>query len=150
MDNQFAPDMCAVLAQMPVIANADHAPLEGGVDPTFGTVQWRTLFCADRTATAGIVMGVAEFGAGGTLNAHRHAPAEVYFGLSGSGTVTVDGVAHEIAPNIAVYIPENAEHETVAGPEGLKFLYVFPRNTFAEVDYRFTPKGQMDLAAELA
>ena len=128
----------ALMAALPVIANADHAPLEGGEDPTFGSVRWRTLFSADRTETSGMVMGVAEFGPEGTLNAHRHGPSEIYFGLSGSGTVTVDGVVHEIGPNVAIFIPPDAEHHTVAGPDGLRFLYVFPRDRFEEVDYRFS------------
>ncbi|KUF09298.1 hypothetical protein AVJ23_18450 [Pseudoponticoccus marisrubri] len=123
---------------MPVIANADHAPLEGGEDPAFGTVRWRTLFSADKTDTHSMVMGVAEFGPGGTLNAHRHSPAEIYFGLAGHGTVTIDGVPHEISPNVAVFIPPDAEHFTEAGEEGLRFLYVFPNNRFGEVEYRFS------------
>jgi len=113
-------------------------PLEGAEDPAFGTVRWRTLVCADRTPSSGVVLGVAEFGPGDTLEPHRHGPAEVYFGLAGSGVVTIEGVAHEIRPGVAVYIPAEAEHGTVAGPEGLRFAYTFPTARFAEVDYRFT------------
>jgi quercetin dioxygenase-like cupin family protein len=127
-----------LMAALPVVANADHAPLEGGDDPAFGTVRWRTLFCGDKTATQSMVMGVAEFGPEGTLLPHRHGPSEIYFGLAGSGTVTIDGVAHDLQPGTALYIPEEVEHGTVAGPEGLRFLYVFPRDRFAEVDYRFS------------
>ena len=114
-------------------------PLEGGEDPAFGTVRWRTLFCADRTATGGVVMGIAEFGPGGTLLPHRHSPAEVYFGLEGAAVVTVDGVAQVMAPGVALFIPGDAEHGTVAGPEGFRMLYVFPRDRFSEVEYRFSP-----------
>ncbi|MCA0953199.1 cupin domain-containing protein [Mameliella sediminis] len=128
----------AALAALPVIANANHAPLEGGEDPAFGTVRWKTLFCADRTQTSGMVLGVAEFGPEGTLLPHRHGPSEIYFGLDGSGVVTIDGVAHELTPGMALYIPEDAEHDTVAGPEGLRFLYVFAKDRFAEVEYRFS------------
>lgn len=84
-----------------------------------------------------MVPGVAEFGPEGALLPHRHTPAEIYFGLSGSGVVTIDGVAHEISPGVALYVPLDAEHGTVAGPVGLRFLYVFPRDRFAEVGYRF-------------
>ncbi len=119
------------------IDSAD-VPLEGGEDATFGTVRWRTLVCADRTPSSGVVLGVAEFGPGDTLEPHRHGPAEVYFGLSGRGVVTIAGVAHEIRPGVAVYIPAETEHGTVAGPEGLRFAYTFPTARFAEVDYRFT------------
>lgn len=128
----------AALAALPVVANANHAPLEGGEDPAFGTVRWRTLFSGDKTATSGMVMGVAEFGAGGTLLPHRHAPAEIYFGLEGSGVVTIEGVAHEFGPGIALFVPGNAEHSTIAGPDGLRLLYVFARDRFADVEYHFS------------
>ena len=143
MENMFAEAMTAAMTAMPVIANADHAPLEGGEDPAFGTVRWRTIFSADKTETSGMVMGVAEFGPHGTLLAHRHSPAEIYFGLAGSGVVTIDGVAHEIGPNVALYVPGDAEHHTVAGEDGLRFLYVFPKDRFADVDYRFTAAQEM-------
>ncbi len=126
------------LDALPVIANADHAPLEGGEDPAFGTVRWRTLFSADRTRTSGMTLGVAEFGPGGTLLPHRHGPAEFYFGLSGQGIVTIDGVAHDLSPGVAIFIPEEAEHDTVAGADGLRFLYGFPKDRFSDVDYRFS------------
>lgn len=132
------PQAAALLSALPVVANADHAPLEGGEDATFGTVRWRTLFSADRTATSGMTMGVAEFGPEGTLLPHRHGPAEIYYCLAGQGIVTIDGVAHDLLPGTALFIPAEAEHGTVAGSEGLRFLYVFPRDRFADVDYRFS------------
>ncbi|WP_425071202.1 cupin domain-containing protein [Sagittula sp. S175] len=110
----------AMLQTMPVIANADHAPLEGGEDPAFGTVRWKTLFDGDKTATSSMVPGVAEFGPEGTLLPHRHTTGEIYFGLSGSGVVTIDGVAHEISPGVALYVHSDAGHGTVAGPVGVR------------------------------
>lgn len=130
--------MAMMLAGSPVLVDAASQMLEGGTDPAFGTVRWRTLFCADRTPTTQLVLGVAEFEAGGTLLPHRHAPSEFYFGLTGSGVVTIDGVAHRIAPGIALYIPGDVEHGVVAGEEGLQFLYGFPRDRFGEVEYRFS------------
>ncbi|MEM0935703.1 MAG: cupin domain-containing protein [Pseudomonadota bacterium] len=118
--------------------DAADLPLEGGEDPAFGNVHWRTLVCGERTPSSGLVLGVAEFEPHGTLEPHRHGPAEVYFGLEGTGIVTVEGVAHEIRPGVAVYVPPEAEHGTIAGPEGLKFAYSFPTARFADVDYRFT------------
>lgn len=129
------------LAAMPVAVDADVIALEGGEDPAFGTVRWRTLFCADKTQTQGMVLGVAEFGPQGTLMPHRHGAAEIYFGLTGEGTVTIEGTAHRLAPGVALYIPGEALHDTLAGPEGLRFLYVFPRDRFSEIDYRFTAEG---------
>ncbi len=88
-----------------------------------------------------MVVGVAEFGAEGTLLPHRHGAAEIYFGLTGSGTVTIEGTPHPIGPGTALFIPGEALHGTVAGPEGLQFLYVFPRDRFSEIDYRFAAAG---------
>ena len=127
-----------IMRTMAVVANADHAPLEGGEDPSFGTVRWRTLFSADRTDTSGMVLGVAEFGPSGTLRPHRHNPAEFYFGLAGEGVVTIDGVDHALSPGVALFIPSDSEHGTVAGPDGLRFLYGFPKDRFSDVEYRFT------------
>ena len=127
------------MAALPVRVDLATLPLEGGEDPAFGTVRWRTLFCADRTATGGVVMGIAEFAPGGTLLPHRHSPAEVYFGLEGAAVVTVDGVPQAMGPGVALFIPGDAEHGTVAGAEGFRMLYVFPRDRFSEVEYRFSP-----------
>ncbi|WP_289154301.1 cupin domain-containing protein [uncultured Salipiger sp.] len=137
IDVAILPQIAALMT-LAVAANAQETPLEGGEDPAFGTVRWRTLFSGDRTPTRGMVLGIAEFGPFGTLLPHRHGPAEIYFGLSGAGVVTIDGVPHPLGPEVALYVPEDAEHGTVAGPEGLRFLYVFPRDSFADVEYRFS------------
>ncbi|MDW4548160.1 cupin domain-containing protein [Defluviimonas sp. D31] len=111
---------------------------EGGTDPVFGSVAWRTLICADRTPTKEFVLGIAEFGPRGTLNPHRHEPAEFYLCIEGGGTATIDGIAHALVPGVAVYIPGNAEHGVVAGPEGLRFAYGFAEAAFSGVTYRFS------------
>lgn len=119
------------------VSAADVAS-EGGSDPVFGTVTWKTLISGDKTNSSEFVLGIAEFGPGGTLNPHVHAPAEFYLGLTGSGVVTIDGVAHEIAPGVAVYVPGNAEHGTVAGPEGLRIAYGFAEAAFTGIEYVFS------------
>ncbi|MDO6584515.1 cupin domain-containing protein [Salipiger sp. 1_MG-2023] len=136
-DPASAPQLAALLS-LASLANTAEIPLEGGEDPAFGSVRWRTLFSAERTPTKGMVLGIAEFGPMGTLLPHRHGPAEIYFGLTGSGVVTIDGIPHMIGPETALYIPEDAEHGTVAGTDGLRFLYIFPRDSFSEVEYRFS------------
>lgn len=118
----------------------EKQPLEGGTDPRYGTVRWRTIFDADQTAgTTSMVVGVAEFGPNDFLLPHRHSAAEVYLGLEGEGTVTIAGVGYRMAPGIALFVPEDAEHSTVAGPSGLRFLYVFAKDRFSDVHYVFSP-----------
>lgn len=133
----MTPQLEAMLS-LASLARAAETPLEGGDDPAFGSVRWRTLFSAERTPTKGMVLGVAEFGPYGTLPLHRHGPAEIYFGLAGEGVVTIDGTPHDFGPEIALYIPGDHEHGIVAGAKGLKLLYMFPRDSFAEVEYRFS------------
>lgn len=118
--------------------DAGPLPLEGGDDPAFGTVRWKTLFSAGRTPTTDMVLGIAEFAAGGTLLPHRHEPAEFYLGLSGGGEVTINGTVYAISAGVALFIPGDAEHSVLAGPEGLSFAYGFPRASFEEVEYRFS------------
>lgn len=107
-------------------------------DAQRGTVRWRTLVDGGRLPTTGMVAGVATFGPGGTLNAHRHTAPEFYFGLSGSAIVTIDGVDWTLEPGVAVYLPGDVEHATVAGADGASFLYVFPVDRFDDVEYRFS------------
>lgn len=117
-------------------------PLEGGTDAAFGTVRWRTIFDADKTpGSSEMVVGIAEFAPHGTLLPHRHEAPEVYLGLEGEATVTISGTPHRLAPGVALFVPGNAEHSTVASPSGARFLYVFPRDRFSEIHYAFSPIG---------
>lgn len=103
-----------------------------------GELTWQTLICADRTPSAGLVVGVAEFPPGGHLKFHRHDPAEFYFCLAGSATVHAGDQAMPIAPDVAAFIPGGTEHAIIAGPDGLKLLYGFARDTFAGIEYDYT------------
>lgn len=116
----------------------EDQPREGGADPTYGNVTWRTLISSCRTASSGLVLGIADFPPLGALHLHRHAPPEFYFCTSGSGTVTIDGVDHVFTPGVAVYIPGYAEHGVIAGAAGMSMIYGFGVNAFSEIEYRFS------------
>jgi len=130
--------LAACIAAAGFSVDAASRELEGGTDPAYGSVRWRTLLCADRTPSSGFVLGIAELDPGGWLPTHRHAQAEFYLGLSGSGTVTIEGRDHPIGPGVAVYLPCDAEHAVLAGEAGLAFAYGFATDRFADVTYRFT------------
>lgn len=129
------------LPHAPLAVNAAHVPLSGGTDPTYGEVRWRTLINGTAETPRDMVLGIAEFEAGGRLQPHRHDPAEFYFGLEGAGIVTIDGMPHDISPGVAIYIPGGAEHDTVAGGEGLRFAYGFPNGCFEDIEYQFSAQG---------
>ena len=56
--------------------------------------------------------------------------------------MSIDGVDTPVGAGTAVFIPGDAEHgiRCEAG-SGIKLLYVFPANSFAEVTYRFSGKA---------
>ena len=85
----------------PVVVDPSDLPLESFSDPSFGTVHWRTLFSGDRTATASMTCGLATLDPGGHLALHRHAPPEVYFGVSGTARIVVDGACDQNIDSVA-------------------------------------------------
>jgi quercetin dioxygenase-like cupin family protein len=100
--------------------------------------RWRLVFSGRRTPTEAVTVGLSEFPPGGVLPLHHHAPAEVYHVLEGEGVVEVDGERHLLRPGLSLFIPANARHRTTNTGEGpLRFLFVFPTDSFEEVVYHF-------------
>jgi quercetin dioxygenase-like cupin family protein len=130
----------AAMSQVGQRVDWNTLPLEGGNDPAFGSVRWRTIIDATRTpGTTQLVVGIAEFGPNGTLPSHRHAPPEVYLGLEGDAVVTIGDAKHDLSAGVALFVPGNAVHSTIAGPKGARFYYIFPIDQFSEVKYEFAP-----------
>lgn len=121
----------------PFAVEADRLPAEGEGDRTAGELTWTTLISADRTPSAEMVVGVANFPPGGNLKPHRHAAAEFYFGLAGDGTVSADGREFAIARGTAVFIPGDTLHGVQAGANGLSFLYGFAVRAFSDIVYHY-------------
>jgi len=121
----------------PFAINVKDTPLEGLGDLQSGNLTWRTLISGDRTPSDQLTLGIAEFPPHGTLNVHRHDPAEFYFGLSGEGTVFANGEPFRIMQGIAIFIPGNTDHGVIAGDSGLSLVYGFARRRFDQVIYDF-------------
>lgn len=103
-------------------------------------MDWWTLFSADRTATSALTVGLAEVpvGAPRPPRGHTHEQAEVYFFLSGTGEVVIEGESTQVTAGDAVFIPGNIEHMSVnTGKEPLRLLYFFAADSFDEIVYRF-------------
>ena len=99
-------------------------------------VRWKFLIDADFTKSSGLSLGFAEIAPGGDLILHYHSPAEIYVITDGTGTLNKSGELQEIKKGDVVYISENAKHALKNnGKETLKFYWIFPTNTFSEVEY---------------
>ena len=101
-------------------------------------VRWKLVFSGQRTPTEAMSIGLAEIAPGGVLPLHRHDPAEIYHVLEGQGEVVVADVVHELRPGRMLFIPPGIAHQTTnTGPSSLRFLFVFPTDSFEEVAYQF-------------
>lgn len=104
-----------------------------------GRLSFRTLIDGDKTTTNALTFGTATLKRGEWLSPHRHLQPEIYYILSGTGTMTVDGVRHRVTAGTGIFIPGNAEHGIAnAGFFQLKFLYAFAVDGFSEVVYVFS------------
>jgi quercetin dioxygenase-like cupin family protein len=124
----------------PVVIHEEDCAVEGWLEPGPGRVRWRTLLSADRTPTASLTLGVAELepGEAQELRPHRHAQAEAYYVLSGEGVVSIAGEEYPLRSGSAVFVPGNAVHRALNTGSGLlRLLYVFPADSFGQVEYEF-------------
>ncbi|MEI6236469.1 MAG: cupin domain-containing protein [Planctomycetota bacterium] len=99
----------------------------------------------------GNVRRIVTGGAGGVANVHvvsvtkgslhYHAGYdEVYYHLSGNGTITIAGVTHAIRPGAAVVLPAGVPHELEAHPgETLEFI-IFGTPAMSIDDERAKPR----------
>lgn len=79
---------------------------------------------------------VWELAPGASEGDHTHPPddpsddwEELYYVLSGTGTITIDGVRHEVAPGDSVLVPTGVDHGLYAsGTEALKILLIFGKS----------------------
>ena len=99
-------------------------------------VRWKFLIDADFTESSGLSLGIAEIAPGGDLILHYHSPAEIYVVTDGTGMLNKSGKLEEIKKGDVVYISKNTKHALKNnGKETLKFYWIFPTNTFSEVEY---------------
>ncbi|KAF9876993.1 hypothetical protein CkaCkLH20_05259 [Colletotrichum karsti] len=117
-------------------------------EPVYGNVTWQTLLSRPDTLTDSMCAGLATCPPEGFLALHQHTQAEIYYILSGTGTVEIDGKRHAVSGGSILWIPGDAVHGVFCGPgETLHWLYVFPEARFEDIIYRFQePKTNIFLA----
>ena len=70
-------------------------------------------------------VGLLRMDAGGAVPVHRDTTEEFIHVLSGGGTITIDGQAHEVAAGATIYMPADAEVSYQNGAEEMVALQVF-------------------------
>lgn len=121
-----------------VVVDSAEVALDSWPDRAKGTICWQTLSSAGITQTNSLVCGVATLEPGDNFALHSHAEPEVYFGVEGETTVSVDGKACRLAPGVAIFIPSNAVHGIAVVSQKVKFFYVFAADAFDDITYQFT------------
>jgi quercetin dioxygenase-like cupin family protein len=100
--------------------------------------RWKLMFSGRHTPTEALSFGLAEFPPGAVLPLHHHAPAEIYHVLEGEGLTEIEGEPHQLRDGVSLFIPAGARHRTTnTGPRPLRFLFVFPTDSFEEITYHF-------------
>lgn len=123
----------------PAAVREGDLPWEGWADPAVhrkSPVRWKLLVGGERTPSCGLTVGTCEIPPGASLLLHHHAPGEVYYVVEGEGVSEVGDLVTPIAPGTALWIPPDARHRTRntgAGP--LRFVWIFPTDTFGEITY---------------
>lgn len=95
------------------------------VEPTKGRrVRMRYLFDPHRGADE-MVVGTGATDPHTRYTRHHHEPAELYYVLSGSGTIFVGDEAFAVAPGSTVYVPAQAIHGIDTHAEPLDTWWVY-------------------------
>jgi len=99
-------------------------------------VRWKFLIDSDYTKSSGLSLGFAEIDPGGDLILHCHSPDEIYVVTDGVGTLNKSGELEEIKKGDVVFIAGNEKHALKNNRnEVLKFYWIFPTDSFSEVEY---------------
>ena len=112
------------MSQKPMICHVDD--VEGKIAHG-GAARIRILIDDIRCGAKNFSLLVNTMKAGLNCNVtglgHSHAEEHCMFGLSGKGGIAIDGVKHDIGPNMVVFIPSGAMHYMWAGKEE-DFTYI--------------------------
>ena len=109
---------------------------EWSISKKYPGVRWKFLIDADFMGSSGLSLGFVEIAPSGDLTLHYHSPAEIYVVTNGKGILNKSGELEEIKKGDVVYIAGNAKHALKNdGKETLEFYWIFPTDTFSEVEY---------------
>ena len=124
----------------PFAVDLDGLPVERWGSGGPGAVSWRTVLGGASTPGRSLTAGVAEVepGAPDRTFVHRHDPDELYFVLTGTGSVLVGDDEFPLRPGSTVFVPGGVWHSARnTGEDVLRILYAFAADSFDEVVYEY-------------
>ena len=92
-------------APKPAVVDEATLDWEGWHDPTLAAksaVRWKILITGERTASRGLVTGIAQVAPGAQLLPHHHEPEETYSIVSGQGEMEIEDEATAVGPGCAI------------------------------------------------
>ncbi|WP_018332744.1 cupin domain-containing protein [Actinomycetospora chiangmaiensis] len=122
---------------MSLLTAAVDQPWETWDDPVRGHLRWCLLDGGLDPAPHAVTTGVLDLAPGDWLGRHRHAATELYFVVSGSPVVWLDGRETVVAAGTHVRLPGGIEHGLRAVDDPVRVLFSFPTTAFADVVHRF-------------
>lgn len=129
------------MSARPAVVQEAECPWESWADPALhakSPIRWKLLVGGERTPSKALTVGTCEIPPGASLLLHHHAPGEVYYVLDGEGVSQIDDAVTPVGPGTALYIPPNARHRTRnTGARPLRFVWIFPTDTFSEITYHY-------------
>jgi mannose-6-phosphate isomerase-like protein (cupin superfamily) len=125
----------------PAVVREADLPWESWDDPAVrakSPIRWKLLVGGERTPSRDLTVGVCEIPPGASLLLHHHAPGEVYYIVEGEGVCEIGDVVTPVGPGTALFIPPNARHRTRnTGQDPLRFVWIFPTDSFGEIAYQY-------------
>ena len=101
-------------------------------------IRWKHFRAGDGEGLSGLSAGLLEIPRGGGLRLHHHEPAEIYYVVSGTGTVHIEGRRAPVRSGSFALIPAGAAHKIVnEGDDALRFIWMFPASSWHDVSYDY-------------
>ena len=103
-----------------------------------GVIRWKHFRGPEGATLDGISAGLLEIPVGEGLRLHQHEPAEIYYVVSGVGSVVVEETTAAVVPGAFALIPAMAPHKIVnTGDVPLQFIWMFPTDSWHDVRYDY-------------
>lgn len=95
------------------------------VEPSKGSALRAKYLLDGSSGTPDFVVGLASVAPNLHYTIHRHAPAEIYYVLSGEATIYVGDEGYPVAPGDSVYVPAWAPHGIDTGDDPLEMYWFY-------------------------